>query len=335
MKNKHLVLLFLSVLALGLIARWVPFKYSGNFEGNLLQIDTLLLTRIRITAPAQPDLILERTETQWVAEQAGRNSPVADAEIRQMLRILNGAGTYEVVHTLQPDTLGFDPATILRLQLFQKSNPPEIVEIGTEIVKSTGSFTYLRLPEHQGIYLVPGQFRTTFFQNLDNFRSKNVLLFDPVTVQKIGIKVNGLKSYFWNKADSIPAWISADGRSQLGADTVLTWLHLFEKLQGCDFSDNFDETREQEFWYATIHLGLSSGKLLDLHFFYQNPPNIPEDVSRLRQKSKSGLAAFILHSSQNPLNYFTLSDTLLAYQICLGLNRASNSTSSPLPLQQH
>ncbi len=335
MKNKHLVLLFLCVLSLGLIARWLPFKYRSDFNNDLLQVDTLQLDNIRITAPDQPELVLEKVGTGWIAEQSGRTYPVEPAEIQAMFRLLAGVQTYQSIHSRRPDTLGMDSAKVLHLVLNHRNGAVEKLDIGAETQTKAGAVSYLRLPNHDGIYKAPGRFRSVFFKKLNDFRSKNVLRFDPTSVQKIGISPRKTAPVYLNKVENWKPWTSANQAYSVSADSVMEWLKLFEQLSGCDFADNFDETREQETLYSTITLGLISGQYFTLRIFYQRPADLPEDLSRLRKETIRTLPSYVLQSSQNPRNYFSLPDTVLAIRLCKSLLPVEADTLNAAQIQNN
>ena len=319
MKNKHLVLLFLAVLALGLLARWSPFEYRSVFERKLIRIDTVLLSRLVISIPKQAEMTLEKTDAQWVASQAGRTSPVSADEIQAMFKMLTGNSSYRKIHSLQPDTLGFSPENTIALQLIHRSGPAEKLDIGAEFETPNGPSCYLRLPNHNGIYEVPERFRTVFSRNLDDFRTKTIVHFDPLNVKKIGIRSKNRLPTYWYRNDSLTVWTNASLTDSISADVVSAWLQLFEFIKIGDFADNFDETREREALRTTITLGFDSGQSLSLRFFYQKPPHLPEDLSRLRAQKIRSLPGYVVHSSQNPLNYFALRDSILARNLCTGL----------------
>lgn len=65
MKNKHLVLLFLGVLILGIASRWLPVRYRTFFETNLLRVEVADVSRMIVSAPGMSDLLFERIDRGW------------------------------------------------------------------------------------------------------------------------------------------------------------------------------------------------------------------------------------------------------------------------------
>ncbi|MEO6758201.1 MAG: hypothetical protein ABIO24_02025, partial [Saprospiraceae bacterium] len=109
----------------------------------------------------------------------------------------------------------------------------------------------------------------------------------------------------------------------------------------CPYADYFDDSRAVETLRARITLefggvggrGLGGqgrvgqGQALTLRVFQIDPADLPENLADL-YREKVRPAPFVLHSSQNPNNYFALADTSLAWQISYGLD----STALLLPV---
>lgn len=319
MKNKHLVFLFLFVLFLGLVSRWLPVHYQPFFNTKLIKADAAMVNRLIVESPGKPDLTLERFQGKWLAQQNGRSTSVAPNEVTDMIRLLTEISTFQVVKTSQPDTLGFDPENAVLVSLFQLNSTTETLAIGRESFENGLAVTLIRLPNHAGIYKVPGHLRGLFSRNLDAYRPGIVLEFDPEAIQKIGIQPAGALPVYFQAADSTGQWTTPNNEYTLPAEAVRGWLQQFKRLENNAFADFFDESRTAETLHTSIFLGLDSGKFLTLRFFYVNPPNVPEDLSRVQNMTYQGLPAFVLHSSQNPANYFLLSDTTLATYLCRGL----------------
>lgn len=319
MKNKHLVLLFLLVLASGFIARWLPIQYRSFFQTKLVKIDAAFVNRIVLEIPKQPALTFEKAGGKWIAEQGGRTTAVPNNEVAKLITQLAGITAFQTVKTALPDTLGFSPEQIIRVALSEPGGKTEQLEIGMDQYAVGQAVTYLRLPSHSGIYQVPGHLRKHFFRKLNDFRNKTVLQFDRDSIQKIGIQPAGKLPVYLNAADSLGRWLVANSAYSIAADSVLSWLNIVKRLEHCRFADYFDESRSAETLHTTIYLGQASGRFLTLRFFYVRPPNMPEDLSRARSADLQNLPVYIVQSSQNPANYFAVPDTLLAAYLCGGL----------------
>lgn len=319
MKNKHLVLLFLFVLLLGLISRWLPVHYQSYFSTKLIKANADVVNKLVVKKTGSPDLILERLQGKWLAQQNGRSTSVSAKEVTDMIHQLTGISSFQLLKTSQADTLGLNPENALMVTLFQLNGTTEALAIGRESVENDQPVTFIQLPNHAGMYKVPGHFRAAFSRNLNGFRLKTVAQFEPEAIQKIGIQPAGALPVYVQAADSSGQWTTPNREFSIPPEAILNWLKQFQRLEDCPFADFFDESRTVETLHTTIFLGVESGKFLTLRFFYVNPPNVPEDISRVQNAEYQNRPAYVVHSSQNPANYFLIPDTNLAAYLCRGL----------------
>lgn len=329
MKNKHLVLLFFATVAVGLLARRSPWFKKNIFQTALIAVDTAGVTQISIFQPDQPELLFERTEAGWAAAQEIRSVGVRQEHIAPLLEALSEVRSLRIIQTNRADTLGFSENKRLQVVVFREKEILEQFEIGDEILENGLPATFVHLNRHEGIYLVQNHLRGIFTKNLNDFREKEVSGFDPATVDGIVLEwwKDGLDiQYPVYKNDSTGQW-NPLGQSppELSNDTIQNWLQLFSRLNGSPFADNFDESRASETLISRITLRLVSSDSLVFRVFYVRPPDLPEEINLSKIK---GLPVYVLHSSQNPLNFFAPPDTILLRRICLGL-------MPPLPLNNH
>jgi hypothetical protein len=139
-------------------------------------------------------------------------------------------------------------------------------------------------------------------------------------VQAVFLETAGAALFFLKKNDSTGRWETPDIFS-FSDDSVQTWLQLFELLNGSPFADHFDESRARETLRSRATLHLASSDSLVFRVFYAKPPDLPEEISMSKAKT---LPVYILHSSQNPTNFFAPPDTLLLRRICFELMSPEN-----------
>lgn len=320
MKNKHLVLLFLLVLIIGLLSRHLPVRYRSFFQSELIRVDTAEMTKCVLLAPGQPELVLERTENGWAADQDGRVAPVAQEDMAPLLATLAGIHSFRRVKTGRPDTLGFTTDKLLRVRVFHQNRLVEYFELGDETLEENQPLTYLQLPLHNGVYLAPGHLRRIFARSLDDFRPKMLSRLSMDAIRRIGILNQSADTLVvFEKNDSLQRWISRDRQFTLRDDSVQLWLGLFNRLNNSPFADNFDESQARETRVATLLLETADSVRLTFQFYALTPPNLPEDLSELRRQRVRTLPVYVMHSSENPLNYFAATDTNLVHFLCYGL----------------
>lgn len=318
MKNKHLVFIFLLTLALGLLARRLPWPMSEIFQADLIEVDTSALQSICISRPGSTELLLERTDIGWVAEQDGRPVQALDSDIQPLLEALAHIQTLRIVKTKQPDTLGL--ARAISVKAVWAGARQELFHIGYQTIENDVPATYIELDNQRGIYLVKRHLRDIFDKDAGHFRKNVALQFSADSIAHI--------QFFWSKQDSIsflkkndslPVW--EYGTRSKPDDSVQLWLQLLPRLNGSLFADHFDDSRAKETLIASLTLQTQSGTApLELRFFYFAPPELPDDLSNLGNQ-RHHLSAWVLHSSQNPHNYFSITDTTLLRRIFYDLSR--------------
>lgn len=316
MKNKHLVLLFLLTLLVGLAVRRAPWRNATFFQTNLLRLDTAAVQQIQITLPGQSPLFLLRGETGWSAEQESRNVKMPPELAQKMLAALADLRSIRIAKTTRPDTLGFGPATAIHLNLVLDNNQQESLTIGWETVEHSQAASFVQLPKHAGIYLVNNHLRNVFFKHLTDLRNRDLLRFSPSTVRGFALTGQNLDSLFFQKDDSTALWRHPQHGTTLSDEQVQKWLSRIAKIQGLPFADFFDESHADDSFHARIDLEFKTpGDSLTLKIFHMYPIHVPEEMPT-QSPDKRQLAPFAIQSSQNPLNYFAFSDTALLRQIC-------------------
>ena len=162
--------------------------------------------------------------------------------------------------------------------------------------------------------------RDIFDKDAGHFRKNVALHFKADSISTI--------SFFWARQDSVSSLQKNDSLSvwQYGAisrpdDSVRLWLQLLPRLNGSPFADYFDDTRARETLVTRLTLQSNTDAApLVLRFFYFAPPDLPDDLSNLGTQ-RHHLSAWVLHSSQNPYNYFSITDTTLLRRIFYELSR--------------
>lgn len=311
MKNKHLVFLFLTVMALGLLARFSPVPYRSFFRKHLLRYDPVAVSRLVLSVPEQPDMALTRTENRWIAEQGGRTAVAPAPLVADLLKALSALDTFEHVKTSRPDTFGFEAGYRIGVRFFEGNKLLEDVQLGREERIQGKDYSYVLLPAHEGVYRVPGQLRKVYLRTLLDFRPKTVAEFEPASIKKVFFQTESREPFLYERNDSTERWYCCHGLDSMADDSMQAWLNLFSRLEGSPFADFFDESREDEAQYSRISLEPRHGPAVTLRFFRLSPADLPEDLGLLRELNVRTLPAYVLHSSQNPYNYFSLSDTNL------------------------
>lgn len=312
MKNKHLVLLFLATLLIGLAVRRAPWRDSTFFQTNLLKLDTAEIQQVQITLPAQQTLFMLRGDAGWSVEQAERSVAVPSAEIVPILEALAEMRSIRIVKTRRPDTLGFTPGNAIQISITLSDARQEVLSLGWETLENAQPTTFVQLPQHEGIYLVNNHLRNIFTKKLSNFRNSTIARFLPKDVIRFTITGKTLDTLAFQKNDSSGVWESTRARHTLPDESIQIWLAKVARINGLGFADLFDDSHTSETTHAQISLALKNQPdPLVLRIYYFQMSGIPE-----KQSGIPGAISYVIHSSQNQTNYFELTDTSLLRQLC-------------------
>jgi hypothetical protein len=327
MKNKHLVLLFLGVLVLGLLAKRLPWPANQFFQVKLIKADTANITQIHIDRIAQPQLILERSDAGWAVTEMGRTVTAQPERVAPMLEALANTHLIRTVKTNRLDT-GFFDSKRFTVTVYQGNEVVRKFNIGNELLENGRPATYLYLHDHDEIYVAENHLRSIFLKALDDFREKKVADFYPQNATKIIFdwteKEGANAQYPIFKNDSTGKWEPLGAAPpEISADSIQAWLSLFSRLNDAPFADYFDESRARETLLSQVEIGLSYPDSLVFRLFYVRPPDLPEEISTAKIKT---LPVYILHSSQNPSNFFAPPDTHLLRQIFFMFQPPSSNT---------
>ncbi len=306
MKNKHLILIFLTTLLLGLAAKYLPWFKSEIIKTRLIEIRPEELQKISIQTPGHSELLLERSDDYWVASQDDLVVRTADSTILPILAAFINVYSIRIINSDRPDTLGFYPSNTILVEATTRKGRKETLRIGHETIENKHNATYASLGEHQGIYLVDKHLRNVFNKSMDDFRSKNVLKLSEQNLSRILLERVGRDTFQCFKLDTLDFWGSNRDDKFIAPSQLTNWLKSLHALNGAQFANNFDENDNQ---YSL------AGKL---ELEYQNTEeqfwvNIYQRGNGMTRKYP-----FVLQCSQNPFNYFEVSDTSLVNRIFAG-----------------
>jgi len=313
MKNKHLVLLFFATLLIGLAIRQAPWKRNVWVKTHLLSMDTASVQQVQIWSPNQTVLTLTREDQHWVAEQDDRSALVSAAISQQLLAQLADLQSVRIMGLEGADTLGFDPQTAIKISIRGAEQEQSMI-LGWETTENGQAATYVKMPIHGGIYLTNKQLRPYFLTKLSDFRDRKMVQFQPSEVQQI--------TWFRSLSDSIvhdlaaDHWQMRDSTQAFTLTQVAEWLDKIAHLPTLPFADFFDESLANETHFAALRLRREPPQeTIFLQIHRLNAPHIPEILPRKHPGWVPGIS-FVLHSSQNPINYFSMQDTTWVSFIC-------------------
>lgn len=322
MKNKHLLLLFLLALVIGIALRQAPWRNALHPVHPLLQIDTLACTRIAVQGVGREDRVFERGDgDRWVLTEGDISVVLQPPQQALLFQTLAGLNVQQLLPTKRPDTLQLGLEQCLSVAFFNRNGPMESFRIGTERLKGGKVVTAMMLGKHEGVYWVEGALWSLFSKKIDAYRQKKT--FDIVWADLDSIVVSTPDSLLMEaiKRDTVQAWMLPRTGGILPNWEVEQWLQALDGLKHCYFASYFDETRAKEQLFLEITLGNVAAPPLVLRFFRLNAPEPPDDLS-LISKNEYFERPFVLQSSQNPRDFFSIGDSTIVHRLMRMPNRA-------------
>jgi hypothetical protein len=314
-KNKHLVLLFLVVLAAGLLGRYLPWPYRHFFQADLIRIDPESLDWISITAPNEAELQFKKTDNGWVGEQNERTLLLPDSVVTTWIQPLFDMQSIRSAADGELDSSGLTDGTALTVQLRTMGQEATLILLGRVVSEPTGPATYVQIGQHVGSFLVRGNLRKPFQRNLSSFRQKGILRWEVKDLQACTLLRPALDTTRWIHLDSLHVWRNAQGL-EMPDKQMETWFGQLTTLNQADFADQFDPLEHPEAACATFDFYTRQDSLR-LSFYKLQRPDLPEDVRNYTTQSALW-ATYFVHSSQNKGNMFAMEDTTLARLILAG-----------------
>jgi hypothetical protein len=158
--------------------------------------------------------------------------------------------------------------------------------------------------------------RKLFSLSLEHFRNTGIAQFSPEKVRAFTIFGHDADSLHGHKQAGTRQWINSDSSQIYPDDRVQNWLIKLQQLKGLAFADLFDESQANETMNTEIQLFLEAETMpLTLKIYHVKHGHLPEELSEKRT-ARRNICPYVIQSSQNPLNYFEIPDTVLLQQIC-------------------
>lgn len=319
MKNKHLFLIFCATLLLGLLGRYSPWFKSDIIHTDLLRVDSTMIQRIAITVPKGAELLLEHGAEGWVASQDDFAVRTDDDAVAPILATLAQIRSMRIVHSQARDTLLLLPGQSIHVTVTLKNGREERFDIGCEILENNVEATFIEIDKHEGIYLVNKYLRRFFSLDIDDFRSKTILDINPEGLSALQISLPESDTSYFQKSDTSDFWISDRSAELVPRELVQQWLQLLLQLNGLPFATHADESRALEHLAASISLEFEKDETPVYVQLFENKLGYNGAANNGRAPLRQRTPAFLVQSSQNPFNFFALSDTALARGILRGL----------------
>lgn len=313
MKNKHIVLLFLITLVLGLIARMAPWNRRETLQADLMHVAAGDINYIVVHQPGLAELTLEPGDEGWLTSAGDLTVRTPDSVMNPILAVLAQMRPVRIVHSDRPEFLWLHPLQAVHVEVHLKNKRVEQFDIGSEIMENGQAATYIRLESHEGIYLAAGNLRQCFTISAEAFRDRNILAVKPSALTMIRVCRFGCDTLVYERQDTAVWRDGVAGGQQVAEQQVSTWLGWLNALNGLPFAAGVSLAHVDERPGLQVELQRLEEEPIFLEFY-----GITCIKSADGSISLQGFPGCAVHSSQNQYNYFELADATLLTRIANG-----------------
>lgn len=317
MKNKHLVLLFLGIVALGGISRFCHFSLGTKldavlFKKPLAEIDKIWICR-------KDTIILTRTAEHWLISQKEETAPVPDSVVIALLDLMGSIRAVELLHSNRPDTLGLGLYPQKSVVCSSHQWDDQVFFVGNTVNRGGSVFTWVGLPRHEQYYLAPGDLNAAFRVEHHQYSPKVRMHTDTAGWSGMRYVLRGdtLLDLF---RDTIRgAWLQSPFGPQdtVSAVRLEQWKQRWQYL--CDHAvvaDFFDKRSTSETFCGELGFYYKQfpPRVVNYRLFYVRTPVLPDDPEK-RRYFRNFKPQYLFESDLQPGFYFSVSDTLTIHQL--------------------
>lgn len=241
MNNKKLLYILIALGLIFLLTQLFNQKKERSFKSEMIALDTSVITRIILnpSAESHKEIILDKSGSQWTAQQDNLKVPVAEGSVEGILRELVSIKV-KAIATQSKDRWSeyeIDDSTGSRVQVFsggKKSADFYSGKFGFN-PQANNMISYLRLAGEPQVYAIDGFQSMTFNTSFSNFRNKILVQVRENDISRIKMNVGGNSQILSKTGQN---W-ELDGNLILDSTLVTTYLQGIQNLNGTEIVDGF------------------------------------------------------------------------------------------------
>lgn len=290
MKNKTLLLIFLTLLVGFLASQFAFEKKKRTFKTELIQLDTSAITSILLYPKSdnQEEILLKKEKEFWVISKGNVTNKANQAAVTSILRNLSLIKTKRVASKSQDKWADYEVDAIngSRVKAYGGDKLLEDFIVGRFNFnqQTRQGISYVRLEGGDEVYAVDGFLSMTMSQGFEAYRNKEILTVNKSDLTQISINTIGITTLL-QKSEA--GWAQDGG--PVDSTTLFNYLDGLQQITGSVFADDFEDYQSNELLYKTL---LLEG----------NNISTPLVIKAYKDTTRS--TPFIIQSSLNPNNYF-------------------------------
>lgn len=290
MKNKTLLLIFLTLLVGFLASQFAFEKKKRTFKTELIQLDTAAITSILLYPKSdnQEEILLKKEEEFWVISKGNVTNKANQGAVTSILRNLSLIKTKRVASKSQDKWADYqvDETSGSRVKAYAGDKLLEDFIVGRFNFnqQTRQGVSYVRLEGEDEVYAVDGFLSMTMSQGFEAYRNKEVLKVNKASLTQISINTLGTTTMLQKSG---AGW-TQDG-NPVDSTTLFNYIDGLQQITGAIFADDFEDHQSDELLYKTLRL---------------EGNNISTPVVIKAYKDTTRSTPYIIQSSLNPNNYF-------------------------------
>lgn len=255
MKNKTLLLIFLSLLVIFLATQFAFEKKTRTFKTELIQLDTAAITSILLYPKGdnQEETLLKKEANFWVVSKGNITNKANQGAVQSILRNLALIKTKRVASKSAEKWADYEveESSGSRVKAFAGDKLLEDFIVGRFNFnqQSRQGISYVRLTKGNEVYAVDGFLSMTMGQGFDAYRNKEILTVGKDDITQVAINTLGITTVLQK---GIADW-AQDGTT-IDSTAISTYLTGLQSIIGVNFVNDFDEVESQPLLYKTLSL---------------------------------------------------------------------------------
>ena len=294
MKNKTLLLIFVSLLVVFLATQFAFEKKTRTFKTELIQLDTAAITSILLYPKGdnQEETLLKKEANFWVVSKGNITTKANQGAVQSILRNLALIKTKRVASKSAEKWTDYEveESSGSRIKAFAGDQLLEDFIVGRFSFNQQArtGISYVRLTKGNEVYAVDGFLSMTMGQGFDAYRNKEILSVAKNNITQVAINTLGTTTILQK---GIADW-TQDGTT-IDSTIISTYLTGLQSIAGVTFVNDFDEIQSQSLLYKTLSVaGNNMGSPILIKAF--------RDTTRTEP--------YIIQSSLNEGSYFASGD---------------------------
>jgi len=290
MKNKTLLLIFISLLVVFLASQFAFEKKKRTFKTELIQLDTSAITSILLYPKSdnQEEILLKKEAGFWAISKGNVTNKANQGTVSSILRNLSLIKTKRVASKSRDKWVDYEveETSGSRVKAYAGDKLLEDFIVGRFNFnqQTRQGISYVRLEGGDEVYAVDGFLSMTMNQGFDAYRNKEIVSVNKNNLTRLSINTLGTTTILQkNGAD----WTQDGG--PVDSTTLVNYLDGLQQISGVVFADDFEDLQSNDLLYKTLAL---------------EGNNLSTPILIKAFKDTTRTSPFVIQSSLNPNNYF-------------------------------